>query len=350
VIDSPSRIGLGCYPLGGGYGSVEDTAARRVVDAALDHGWNFLDTAETYLASEERLGGILRGRRQRVFLATKAFPSEPYTYENLVAAVESSLRRLRTDWIDLYQLHGPQDWVVRFDESPTYEEVADSLARLRASGKVRYVGVCNLPIDELRLIHDRIGLYSTQNLYSLIDRGADDDPLHLPVERVIIPFARNHGIRFIAFSPLSRGLLADDLDPNRTFGPDDERHFLPRFSPAIYPEYVKLAQRLQAWANDHGRTLTQLAVAWVLSTPGVTNTLVGAKRPEQIAAVAGADAWQLSDAQRAELDAIVQGLSEAARGAKMIVWDHFKPEALEGLRRRRHAPAGVLTHDTGRAT
>jgi len=338
---SPSRLGLGCYPLGGGYGSVDDDAARRTVDAALDAGWNFLDTAETYLASEERLGAILEGRRDRVFLATKAFPSEPYTYANLSVAVDSSLRRLRTDRIDLYQLHGPQDWVTAFEGSPSYAEIADALLRLKQDGKVLEVGVCNLPPDVLQAVHATAGLFSTQNLYSMLDRGAEDDPLHLPVERRIIPFAREHGLRFIAFSPLSRGLLADDLDPLRTFGPDDERHFLPRYRAGTYEHYVALSQRLQAWAEDHGRTLVQLAVAWTLARPGVTNTLIGAKRPEQVQAVVGADSWHLSMSDLTELDGIVASLPAEAAAARMIVWDHFPAEALAGLRRRRHGEAAA---------
>jgi len=336
VQQQPSRLGLGCYPLGGGYGTVDDSAARRTVDAALDAGWTFLDTAETYLESEERLGAILEGRRDRVFLATKAFPSEPYTYANLSVAVASSLRRLRTDHIDLYQLHGPQDWVTSFPDSPSTEEIADALVRLKADGKVRDVGVCNQPPDVLATIHARAGLYSTQNLYSMLDRGAEDDPLHLPVERRIIPFAREHGLRFIAFSPLSRGLLADGLDPARTFGPDDERHFLPRYQAGVYEHYVALSRALQAWAQDHGRSLVQLAVAWTLARPGVTNTLIGAKRPEQVQAVVGADSWTLSATDLAEIDAIVASLPAEAAAARMIVWDHFPPEALAGLRRRRH--------------
>ncbi len=332
----PTRLGLGAYPLGGGYGAVDDATARRTVDAALDAGWTFIDTAETYLASEERLGEILHGRRDRVFLATKAFPSEPYSLANLTTAVESSLRRLRTDRIDLYQLHGPQDWVMPFEGAPTYEQIGDVLARLKASGKVLNVGVCNLPESALRAVHARAGLFSTQNLYSMIDRGAEDDPLHLPVERRIIPFARENGLRFIAFSPLSRGLLADGLDAGRTFGPDDERHFLPRYRPGVYEHYVALARSLETWARDHGRTLVQLAVAWTLATPGVTNTLIGAKRPEQIVAVAGADRWTLSSADRAEIDALIAALPAEAAAAKMIVWDHFPPSALAGLRKRRH--------------
>lgn len=340
----PTRLGLGCYPLGGGYGAVDLTTARRTVDAALQAGWTFLDTAETYLASEERIGEILGNRREGVFLATKAFPSETYTYENLRAAVESSLRRLRTDRIDLYQLHGPQDWVVTFDDSPGYEATADALGRLRDEGKILNVGVCNLPRESLTVIHERIGLYSTQNLFSMIDRGAKDDPLHLPVQDEIIPYAREHDLRFICFSPLSRGLLADGLDASRTFGPEDERHYLPRYSTENYPQYVALAHRLEGWANDHGRTLVELAVAWTLSTPGVTNTLVGAKRPEQVEAVRNAGDWTLSESDRAELDEVMTTLPASAREAKMIVWDHFDRAALTGLRERRHAESAAASN------
>jgi aryl-alcohol dehydrogenase-like predicted oxidoreductase len=122
-----SRLALGCYPLGGGYGAVPDDQARATVDAALDCGWTFLDTAEVYLASEERLGRILEGRRDRVFLATKAYPCESYSHDHLAAALEGSLRRLRTDRVDLYQLHGPEDWVAPYGPTPL-EEVAEASA------------------------------------------------------------------------------------------------------------------------------------------------------------------------------------------------------------------------------
>ena len=330
-----SRVALGCYPLGGGYGSVTDAEARATVDAALDAGWTFFDTAEAYLESESRLGSILAGRRDRVFIATKAFPSEAYTYEHLRAAVEGSLRRLRTDRLDLLQLHGPEDWVRPFGPTPA-AEIGGALERLRREGKVLNVGVCNLPVPALRALSGETSLFSTQNLYSLIDRGDDPDDLHLPVEQEIIPFARSQGIAFFAYSPLSRGLLADNLTAARTFPPDDERFYLPRYRPGVYEEYVGLAQRLAVWARERGRTVAQTAVAWTLSRPGVTSTLVGAKRPAHIEALAGAADWRLTAEELAELDAFVRRLSPTAKAAKMVVWDHFGEESLEWLRRRRH--------------
>lgn len=331
-----SRIALGGYPLGGGYGPVAEDEAHLVVDAGLAAGWTFIDTAETYLESEERLGRILAGRRDRVFLATKAFPCETFSYEHLSAALDGSLRRLRTDRVDLYQLHGPEDWVQPFEPPTGVDELADALTRLRLSGRAERIGVCNFAGPALAALAERTEIFSTQNLYSLIDRGGDD-PLHLPIEGEVIPLAVERGIRFLAFSPLSRGLLADDLDPHRIFPPEDERHFLPRYRPGVYEHYVALARRLQDWAEAHGRSLVQLAVAWTLANPGVSSTLVGAKSVGQVEALAGADEWRLAAAELAEIDAIVATLPGEAEAAKMIVWDHFPPEALAGLRARRYA-------------
>jgi aryl-alcohol dehydrogenase-like predicted oxidoreductase len=329
-----SALALGCYPLGGGYGSVDERQARATVDAALDAGWTFLDTAETYLESEERLGRILSGRRDRVFLATKAFPFEPYTYENLSTAIESSLRRLQTDHVDLFQLHGPEDWVRPLDPTPV-DEVADALDRLRTSGKAVRVGVCNFGVEQLEALAARTSVFSTQNLYSLIDRGDHDEP-ELPAVDLLLAYARDHDIGFLAYSPLSRGLLGNRLDRSRRFPPDDERHYLPRYQPGVFEYFAELNLRLGEWARDRGRTLAQLAIAWTLQHPAVVSTLVGAKSPEQVNDLAGADEWRLSAAELAELSAIVETLPVGAKEAPVTVWEHLTDERLDVLRARRH--------------
>jgi aryl-alcohol dehydrogenase-like predicted oxidoreductase len=342
MIDRPqnmSSLVLGCYPLGGGYGGVTEEQARGTVDAALDAGWSFFDTAEAYLDSEERLGRILAGRRDRVFLATKVLPCETFTYEHLDAAVDGSLRRLGTDHIDLFQLHAPENWF--FDigvESTPLEEIADALARLRASGKVRYTGVCNFGRDALEQLSRDGGIFSTQNLYNMVDRGGDDE-VHMPVEDELIPLARERGMAFLAYQPFVRGLLVDGIDPDRTFAPDDERHFLPRFQPGVYEHYVALAGRLSAWAQDHGRSLLHLAVAWTLHHPDVTACLIGAKSARNIAAVAGAEEWVLSEDEMREVDAIVATLPPAARAASATAFEHLTSEQMAAVRERRYADA-----------
>ena len=181
-----SRLALGGYPLGGGYGALDEAQSRATVDAALEAGLTLIDTAEAYLDSEERLGRILRGRRDDVFLATKFFPCEPYSYESIEAALEGSLRRLQTDRIDLYQVHGPEEWLGPLARRTPMHELAESLTRLRASGKALRIGICNLPVPELDELASRTEIFSTQNLYSIIDRGDEPDFLHLSVEAEVL--------------------------------------------------------------------------------------------------------------------------------------------------------------------
>lgn len=331
-----SRLALGCWAIGNGYGAIEETQARATLDAAIDAGWTLLDTAESYLQSEERLGRMLVGRRDSVFLATKAFPCEPYTYENLKTALDNSLRRLKTDRVDLFQLHGPQDWVMPLGPIDV-DSVAEALSELRAVGKTLRVGVCNLPHSELQALHERIPLFSTQNLYNMIDRGTDPDAWHLPVEDQIFSFAFENRIAALVWSPLSRGLLTDTLSASREYALDDERRLFPRFQSGIFEHYVALAERLRSWANDYDRTLTQLAVAWTLQNPAVASVLIGARTPEQVGAVMGADDWLLSESELGEIDSIIEAaLPAKARAAKMIYLDHVTPADLGSLRANRH--------------
>jgi aryl-alcohol dehydrogenase-like predicted oxidoreductase len=331
---APSRIGLGLYPFAGGYGTVDRGEAARTLDVALDHGWSFLDTAEAYGDSEELLGSLLGDRRERVFLATKAFPCERYTARSLRAALEASLRRLRTDHVDLYQLHGPENWLL--EGGTPVEEVAAALEELEASGLARHVGVCNFSAAELAELHRHTPVYSIQNLYGLLDRRAGSDVFQFGVEEEILPLTTGAGIKFVAYSPLGRGLLAEGLDPEREFDVSDERHFLPRFQPGVYGDYVHLAGALADWAHERGRTLPQLAVAWVLRTPGVSSVLVGAKSVAQVEALAGADEWRITPGDAAELNAILATLSERARSAQASVFEHIPDERLTDLRRRRY--------------
>ena len=199
--------------------------ARATVDAALDAGWTFFDTAEGYLDSEVRLGMFLAGRRDEVFLATKVFPNEPYTYENMRVSLNNSLRKLRTDRVDLLQLHGPPDWVITFDDAPSMAEVGESLARLVESGDVLNVGVCNLPVSSdggaflyrqavsRPRISGRSTIRSVRTTGSTCRWGSRSSP-----------GARENGVHVFAFSPLARGLLADGLSPDRTFPTHDERY------------------------------------------------------------------------------------------------------------------------------
>jgi aryl-alcohol dehydrogenase-like predicted oxidoreductase len=333
--DLLSRIGLGCYALGGGYGNVTEPDAEATVDAAIACGWTLVDTAESYLDSEYRLGRILKSRRDDVFLATKVFPCEPYNEHNIVTAAEASLRRLQTDRIDLYQLHGPEDWVRPY--ATPLDEVAGALNRLVDEGKILRVGACNFPVAVLEELSKRVRLFSLQDLYGPLDPGADQDLPNIPSVTKKLQFAADHGIAFLAYSPLARGLLSADPPARRTFAPEDERHYLPRYQPGVYEHFAALAERLANWAGQRGRTLPELAIAWCLHNPTVTSVLVGAKSPGQIRQLANAESWVLSEDDVAFVDTAVATLPDAAKAALVTVWDHFPEAAVDAMAARRRA-------------
>jgi aryl-alcohol dehydrogenase-like predicted oxidoreductase len=337
-----SPLALGCFGFGNGFGAIDEQQAQATLDTALDAGWTTLDTAESYMQSEERLGRMLKGRRDQVYLATKAFPCEPYTRENLNAALDGSLRRLGTDYVDLFQLHAPQDWLAPLGPLDP-DAVAEALDEIKASGKARNIGVCNLPLAELKALHERTPIFATQNLYSMLDRTGNDT-IHLPVEDEILPYSLANGIAVLVWAPLARGLLSDAISRDRTYDADDERKGFPRFQPGIIDHYVTLAEQLRSWAADHGHTLTHLAVAWVLANPAVTSALICARTPAQVEAVVGAEAWNLSPEELTELDQMISSaLPAEVQELKAVTLDHVTPEALEMLRARRHDVADRAT-------
>ena len=173
----------------------------------------------------------------------------------------------------------------------------------------------------------------------MLDRTPSSDQFQFGVEEEILPYTRPAGIRFIAYSPLGRGLLAEGQDPGRVFRVTDERHYLPRFQPDVYPAYVALADALAGWARARGRTLPELAVAWVLRLDAVDSVLLGAKSVAQVEAVAGAREWRLEPGEITELERLLETLPAHARDAQASVFEHIPPERLADLRRRRYDAA-----------
>jgi aryl-alcohol dehydrogenase-like predicted oxidoreductase len=286
-----SKLGLGGHPLAGGYGALDERQAHATLDAALDAGWTLVDTAEVYGGSEELLGRLLVGRRDRVYLVTKVFPSRPYSRTRLRSALDASLARLRTDAVDLFLLHGPENAVFDFRPTPV-EELADSLRELVASGKTRAIGVSNFGRDAAAELADHVQLAATEDAYSIFDREH---------ELELLPWVRQRGIAFLAYTPLARGLLSNRRAPERRFAPDDHRSELPRFEAKPYREYVAVAEELRRFASDRGRTLVELALAWVLRHPAVSAAIVGAKSPEQVAEASQALTWELGEEDAAEV-------------------------------------------------
>jgi aryl-alcohol dehydrogenase-like predicted oxidoreductase len=277
-----SAVGLGCN----NFGRVVDLAGTRaVVDAALDAGINFLDTAESYGGgdSERFLGEALRGRRADVILATKfgGGPSGRGTAEYIRGAVEGSLERLQTDYIDLLYYHFP-DGV-----TPIAETLA-ALDELVEQGSVRAIGCSNVSAeqlaeaDDLAVSNGKSRFIALQNQYSLLERDGDAE---------VLPLCRERNVGFVTYFPLVSGLLTGKY--RRGEAPAEGTRLARGAGELLSDGTFDEVDRLAAFAEERGRSLHELAIAAVTSTPGVASALVGATSPDQVRANAAVD-WRLS--------------------------------------------------------
>jgi aryl-alcohol dehydrogenase-like predicted oxidoreductase len=258
-------LGFGAWPIGGGFGKVDEADAIRTVRAAIDAGITLLDTAEGYGTSESVIGEALRdGYREKCFLATKA--SSDFTPAGIRKALENSLRALRTDRVDLYQIHS---WDPRVPVESSMEE----MRLLQQQGKVRHVGVSNFLPQHMTRAMKVCPIASNQVRYSLLFRE---------IESGTVDFCREHGIGIIVHSPLAKGLLTGRYARSTTFPPDDERSGFPDFQGDLFARHLGKAIRLGEIAGEKGISLVQLAVAWTLRLPVVSCALVGAKSGRQL--------------------------------------------------------------------
>lgn len=296
-----SVIGFGAWAIGGdSWGPQDDVASLRSVAAALDAGVNFFDTAAIYGRghSEEVIGKGLKGHRSRVVLATKCGlvwdetgkVSRNGTYESIVREAEASLRRLGTDYIDLYQMHWPDT-----DAKAPAEETMRAMDRLVRDGKVRFVGVSNYDVPLLKASLSVRHVDSLQPPYSLFARE---------VEREILPFCREQGIGVVAYSPLASGLLSGRYTERTTFDAGDWRSRSARHTGEGLRASLEKVERLRHVAGRLGCTVPQLAVAYVLAHPALTSAIVGVRKPEHILDILPAADLSLEPATLAEIRTI----------------------------------------------
>ncbi len=297
-----SVVGLGGNNFGG---RLDLAATRRVVHKALDLGVTLIDTAESYNsgASEDLLGQVLGERRKQVVLATKfgwatdgSRSLAGASRGTVMQSVEGSLRRLRTDRIDLYQLHRP-------DPATPIEETLRALDDLARQGKVRHVGCSNLTgaqVVEAQRTAQRHGLahfISAQDQYSLLARG---------IERELMPAIAAHGIGLIPYFPLASGLLSGKFKRGAPLPPNtrmSHRRYSDRF---VNDRNWRLVEQLEAFARGRGHTLLELAFGWLLGKPPVATVIAGASTPEQIEQNVRAAGWKLSVEELAEVDRITR--------------------------------------------
>lgn len=306
-----SVIGFGCWAMGGGWGQTDDRESIAAVRRALDLGVNFFDTADIYGFghSEEMLSEALGSLRKDVIIATKGglawdehgcmFRSS--SKHHITKAVEASLRRLKTDYIDLYQIHWP-DFHTPFE---TTMRVLDNLIK---SGKVRYVGVSNFTVRQMKECMKIRPIHSLQPPYNMLMRDA---------ERGLLSFCKKNGIGVVAYGPLAYGLLTGKFTKDTEFpktdwrsgglfpDPGDWQRHIDLFHGKQFRRNLKIVEKIKKIADKHGKTVGQLAIAWVLSNSSVTSAIVGAKRPSQIEGNIGGACWQISKEELLRIDEIL---------------------------------------------
>ncbi|MCF4128069.1 aldo/keto reductase [Methylobacterium sp. SyP6R] len=304
-----SAPGLGCMGFSEFYGPTDEAAAPAALKAALSLGYDFLDTADMYGVgrNEELIGRVLKGRRDRVVLATKfgiVREGGARRIDNspayLTTACEASLRRLGVETIDLYYCH-------RRDPSVPVDEMVGAMARLVEAGKVRALGLSEVSPETLRAAHAVHPIAAVQTEYSLWSR----EP-----EQGLLDACRDLGIALVAYSPLGRGFLTGAIDVE-TLAPDDFRRGNPRFQGEALAQNRRLAEALGDFARERGVTAGQVALAWLMTRDPNVVPIPGTRRPERLAENAAAADLALTPADLAALDALfAPGAAAGARYAQ----------------------------------
>jgi aryl-alcohol dehydrogenase-like predicted oxidoreductase len=302
-----TTVGLGTWAMGGpwqfGWGPQDDDEAVAAILAALETGINWIDTAPIYGLghSEELLEKALRATRQKPIIATKCSllwneKKEKVSClkaQSIRRECHASLKRLGIEIIDLYQMHWPEP-------EEYIEQAWEEMAKLVKEGKIRYLGVSNFNVKQLKRLQKIHPVASLQPPYSMLHREVEDE---------LLDYCAQNNIGVVTYSPMQRGLLTGKFSQERLAGLplDDHRRRNPDFHEPQFTATLELVEQLRSIAQRNGKTLAQLAISWVLRRPEVTAAIVGARRPQQILETAPASDWDLS---KEDIEQIEQLLAE----------------------------------------
>ncbi len=312
-----SRVALGTWAMGGWmWGGTDQRESVATIHAALNQGINLIDTAPVYGfgVSEEIVGCALEGVRTQTVIATKVGLEwhDGKVYRNATRArimqeIEESLRRLRTDYIDIYQVHWPDPLV-------PVEETAEAMRRLYEQGKIRAIGVSNFSVAEMQRFRQVAPLHVLQSPYNLFERA---------IEAEILPYCRANDIVTLGYGALCRGLLSGRMRPDSKFEGDDLRRIDPKFQPPRFAQYLDAVRRLDELAQRRfNRRVIHLAVRWMLDQD-ISVALWGARHPNQVEAALDVAGWSLN----AENRKLIEGIVNAA------ITDPVGPEFMAPLQR-----------------
>src|SRR6202158_6164384 len=282
-----SRVALGTWAMGGWmWGGTDERESVATIRAALEQGINLIDTAPVYGfgVSEEIVGRAVgaAGLRSHAVIATKVVlewrDGKVYrnaTRDRIMREIDESLRRLRTDHIDIYQVHWPDPLV-------PVEETAEAMRTLYDQGKIRAIGVSNFSVAQMERFREVAPLHVLQSPYNLFERDTEEE---------ILPYCRANRIVTLGYGALSRGLLSGRMRADTTFDGDDLRRLDPKFQPPRFAQYLAAVERLAQLARDrHAARVVHLAVRWILDQ-GISVALWGARRPDQLRATGGVTGW-----------------------------------------------------------
>ena len=303
-----SAIGFGCWEIGGTYGRIDEAQFSRAVRVAIDNGITTFDTAEAYGmgVSEEALARALEGRRGEVVVATKfgvGYDEMPGRRDSsrarVLASIEKSLRRLRTDHVDVYLVHWP-------DPATPLDETMRALDDIVRQGKARYIGVSNFRLAQIEEAARRRPVDVVQYGWNMFDRRMQGE---------IFPYCAAHQIGVMAYGSLAYGMLSGAFHAGMTFDEGDWRSkggmlgnlnlFRTLFGAEHFPHNLAAVEALKPLAATYGKTLPQFALRWTLSNPDVSTALVGFRAPSEVSENLGALGWEISAADMAAIDAIL---------------------------------------------
>jgi aryl-alcohol dehydrogenase-like predicted oxidoreductase len=301
-----TAIGIGAWAMGGGgwafaWGPQDDNESVSAIHAALDAGLNWIDTAAVYGLghSEEVVARALKGRWRKPLVFTKCERiwnekreiAKSLKADSIRREVEASLRRLQLDVIDLYQIHWPEP-------AEDIEEGWTAMAQLQREGKVRWIGVSNFNVEQMRRAQAIAPITSLQPPYSILARE---------IEEAVLPYTQANGIGVIVYSPMKSGMLSGAMTRERiaAMPADDFRRRTPTFQEPQLTRNLALAELLRTIGQRHGRTAGEVAIAWTLRHPGVTAAIVGMRSPKQVEGVMGAAEFRLGSEEIKEIEAFL---------------------------------------------
>ncbi len=303
-----SAMGFGCWEIGGGYGSIEETEFIKAINRALDLGINSFDTAEAYGfgASEKSLAKALGGRRKEAVITTKfgvGYPDAAPSYRDssrkrVTESIEKSLKALNTDYVDVYLIHWP-------DRAIPFDEPMRALDDLVKQGKVRAVGLSNFKLDEIKTCAKTRAIDVVQYCWNMFDRRMQTE---------IFPYCRENNIGVMAYGSLAYGMLTGTFNEEMAFDKSDWRSkrgqllninlFQHLFDSEHFLKNLRAVEELKAMAKRYGKSLPQFALRWTTSNPIVSTALVGCRSPKEVDDNVGALGWSISEGDMKEIDAI----------------------------------------------